>query len=323
MLLDDVTIKVIAGHGGDGEVAFSRTKMVKGPTGGNGGHGGNIYLEGTGNIGALYQFRFKKTIKAQKGGHGKGYSCDGTDGEDIILLVPTGTHVKNLDNNKEVDIIKIGQREMVARGGRGGKGNFLFRGSTNTTPLNAEPGRPGQEYTLRLQLKMIADIGFVGLPNVGKSSLLNEISNANSKVANYPFTTLEAHLGVYKDLIIADIPGIIEGASEGKGLGIRFLKHVERTKDIIHFISAESNSPVSDYKTIRKEMGKYNKELLEKKEYIFISKHDLTDKKKLDSIVKKLKKYSDTVIPISIYDYDSILEVNKLLDKLNKQKSAN
>ena len=255
MLIDDVTIKIKAGDGGSGSVAFNKTKMSLGPTGADGGNGGNVYLESESNLGALIQFRYKKELTAQNGERGKTQLNDGADGQDLVLKVPVGTVVHNLTTGQDMEIVSIGQRLLIAKGGRGGRGNYKFRSSTNTSPEEFEKGALGEEFELRLELKLIADVGFIGLPNVGKSSLLNELTNAKSKVANYPFTTLDPNLGAYYELILADIPGLLEGASQGRGLGIKFLRHIERTKTLFHFISAESTNPVSDYKIIRQELG--------------------------------------------------------------------
>ena len=326
MLIDDIKIKITAGNGGKGAVAFDKNKLALGPAGGSGGKGGGIYFEAISDLSALNQFRFKKEIKAENGMDGRGQFCDGHDGQDLTLKVPVGTVIHNLDSKRDVELTKIGERIRIARGGDGGRGNFHFRSAKNTSPKEFEYGLPGQIFDIRLELKLIADIGFVGLPNIGKSSLLNELTNAKSKVANYQFTTLEPNLGVYYDLILADIPGLIEGASSGKGLGIKFLRHVERTKILFHFISAESKSPITDYKTIRKELGKYNKELLEKPEYIILSKTDVLKPKeikaKITVLATKLKVLKTRISPVSIYDFDSIEKVKKLLNKIAKKKQA-
>lgn len=301
MLIDDVKITVKAGHGGPGKVAFQKVVMSLGPTGASGGHGGSVYMEGVSNLDALSQFRFKKDLQAPNGEPGGHQFRDGHRGEDLILKVPVGTVIHNLTTNKDTEIVKIGERILVAKGGNGGKGNFHFRSSKNTSPKQSQPGLPGEEFSLRLELKLIADVGLIGLPNVGKSSLLNELTGAKSRVANYKFTTLEPHLGVYYDLILADIPGLIEGASEGKGLGDKFLRHVERTKILFHLVSAESEDPIQDYKTIRNELGAYSKTLLEKDEYLFLSKSDVTDpkeaKKKLTAL-KKLNKNAQLLLSL-------------------------
>ena len=320
MFIDDVKIKIKAGDGGRGVVAFNRTKMSLGPTGGNGGNGGNIYLEGVSDISALAQFRYKKELVAKNGENGKSSLNDGETGEDLILKVPIGTVVHNLSTKEDSEIISIGQRLLVAKGGLGGYGNFVFRSSTNTTPRQATDGSEGEERILRLEIKLIADVGFVGLPNVGKSSLLNELTNAQSKVANYPFTTLTPNLGTYYELILADIPGLIEGASGGKGLGIKFLRHIERTKTLFHFISSESTDPVKDYQIIRNELSVYNKKLFEKPEYTFLTKTDLFDKKEITKKVNRLKRINKEIIPISIIDDESIKKVEVILRKVIKEK---
>ncbi len=320
MIIDDVTITAKGGTGGSGIAKFSTTKGYKGPTGGNGGNGGSVYVRGVSDLGALRQFRFKKEAIAGAGQNGKQKLNDGNRGEDLMLLVPVGTLIHNLDKNISIEIIKIGQTEVIAKGGRGGRGNFVFRSSTNTTPLESEEGRPGQSFHIRLELKLIADVGFIGLPNVGKSSLLNTLTRANSKVANYAFTTLEPNLGTYYNLILGDIPGIIEGAADGKGLGIKFLKHVERTKVLFHLVSAQSEDPAGDYKTVRKELEAYNPALLEKQEYIFLSKSDEVDAKKISDIKKIFKKIKKEITPISIVDDQSIEVIKKILNTLSKEK---
>lgn len=313
MLIDDVTIKVSAGKGGDGVVAFNTTKNSRGPTGGNGGNGGNVYFEGVSDIGALRQFRFEKELRAENGERGHYDLRDGASGKDLTVKIPAGTVIHNLETGTSFEILNLKDRLIIAKGGKGGKGNFLFRSSTNTTPKEFEQGKEGENFTLRLELKFIADAGFIGLPNAGKSSLLNMLTNAKSKVANYPFTTLEPNLGAYYNLILADIPGLIEGASSGKGLGIKFLRHIERTKALFHFISAESKNPAEDYKTIRNELEKYNKNLLEKPEYVFISKSDLAGEEKLQSILKSLEEINIKAMPISIYDEKSLILVKQIL----------
>jgi GTP-binding protein len=322
MIVDDIKITVKAGDGGRGIVAFSKIKGEKGPMGGNGGIGGNIFLEGVADLGALRQFRFVKDYKAKNGENGKSGLHDGANADDLTLLVPVGTVCHDLTTRKDVEITKIGQREMVVKGGRGGKGNWFFRSSINTSPKEFEEGRPGEYSELRLELKMIADVGFIGLPNIGKSSLLNELTKAAVKVANYPFTTLEPNLGVYYDLILADIPGLIEGASTGKGLGIKFLRHIERTKILFHFVSADSPAPVKDYKTVRAELEAYNKSLLEKPEYIFISKSDTVEADVIAKIKKEFKKNGKETVAISIIKPESIEIVKKILNNLISEKKA-
>jgi len=322
MLIDDVTIEVKAGDGGRGAVAFNTTKMNLGPAGADGGNGGSVYFEGISDLNALSQFRYQKKLEAENGENGKKQFNDGADGKDLILKVPVGTVIHNLSSESDLEIMVIGQRLLIAKGGDGGKGNFKFRSSTNTSPKEFEEGTLGEEYELRLELKLIADVGFIGLPNVGKSSLLNELTSAKSKVANYPFTTLDPNLGAYYELILADIPGLIEGASGGKGLGIKFLRHIERVKILFHFISAESADPAKDYQIIRNELGAYNKELLQKTEYIFLSKSDLLEGEEIKKKISMLKTTGKKILAISINDKNRIKQVEKILREIIKQKMA-
>lgn len=321
MIVDDIKITVKAGDGGRGMVAFSKIKGEKGPTGAKGGIGGSVFIEGVADLGALRQFRFKKDYEADRGEHGKSKLHDGANAKDLTLFVPVGTVCHNLTNKKNIEITKIGQREMVAKGGKGGKGNWFFRSSTNQSPKQFEEGQSGEYFELRLELKMIADVGFIGLPNVGKSSLLNELTKADAKVANYPFTTLEPNLGTYYDLILADIPGLIEGASMGKGLGIKFLRHVERTKVLFHIISADSPDPIKDYKTVRTELETYNKLLLEKPEYIFLNKTDVVASDVISKTKKDFKKMGKEIVPISTIEPESMEAVKKILNTLISEKN--
>jgi len=320
MLVDDVKIKIKAGRGGDGAVAFNNIKGALGPTGADGGNGGSIYLEGVSDLDALYQFRYKKELAAENGARGKKQINDGPAGKDLVLKVPVGTVAHNLSTAKDDEIVSVGQRLLAAKGGRGGKGNYKFRSSINTTPTEFQEGLAGEEYEFRLELKLIADVGFIGLPNAGKSSLLNELTNAKSKVANYPFTTLEPNLGVYYELILADIPGLIEGASGGKGLGTKFLRHIERIRTLFHLISAESPDVVKDYQIIRHELAAYSKELSDKKEYIFLTKADLPEKKELDKKLRELKAIGKKATAISVIDDKSLGRVEAILRKIIKQK---
>jgi len=317
MLIDDVTIKVIAGKGGKGAVAFDKTKMGQGPVGGNGGNGGSIYFKGVANLSALKQFRYQKEITAENGKNGMGKLKDGATGKDIILKIPIGTLIHNLSTGQKKEITRINNEILIAKGGQGGKGNHYFRSSIKTSPKHAQQGLLGESFNIRLELKLIADIGLIGLPNVGKSTLLNELTNASSRVSNYAFTTLEPHLGVFHDLILADIPGLIKGASVGKGLGIKFLRHIERTKILFHLISSESSNPKKDYKTVRDELKKHNPKILEKQEYIFLSKSDTISEKELKEKLKLFK----NAFSLSIIDDESMENIKKILNNVIKQKT--
>ncbi len=320
MFIDDVKIKISTGKGGKGAVAFNKNLMSLGPAGGSGGKGGSVYAEGVSDLNALNQFRYAKELKAEDGRDGRGQFKDGHDGKDLIIKVPAGTVIHNLTNGSKIEINKIGEQALLAQGGNGGKGNFHFRSPRNTSPEQFQQGLPGEKFEFRLELKLIADVGFVGLPNVGKSSLLNALTRASAKVANYPFTTLEPNLGVYYELMLADIPGLIEGSSAGKGLGVKFLRHIERTKILFHFISAESDDPRKDYKIIRKELGTYNKALLKKPEHIFLSKSDTASPVELKKKLGALKKANSKTIAISIYDDESLAVVKKILNKIKEEK---
>jgi len=318
VLIDNVIIKVVAGKGGDGAVAFNKAKMTLGPAGGSGGKGGNVYLKAVADLGALRRFRSKKVFTAENGLYGRSSFRDGHDGRDLVLTVPRGTVVHSLTAATEQELTAIEERLLVARGGNGGKGNFLYRSPTNTSPRQFQRGLPGEHCSLHLELKLIADIGLIGFPNIGKSSFLNELTNAQSRVANYPFTTLEPHLGAYYDLILADIPGLIEGASSGKGLGIKFLRHIERTRVLFHFIDSVTVDPLADYKTLRRELGAYNPLLLEKPEYIVISRTDMVAENRLAEIALVLAPLGKKILAISIHDHERMAAARKLLDQFIK-----
>lgn len=320
MLIDDVSVKISAGNGGKGAVAFNKNMNSLGPTGGTGGIGGSVYAEGVSDLSALQQFRFKKEFAAENGLDGRGQFRDGHTGHDLILKLPIGTVLHNLSTGEDVEIEKTGGRILLAKGGLGGRGNFHFRSDKNTSPRQANPGHPGESFDFRFELKLIADVGFVGLPNAGKSTMLNELTNAKSKVANYPFTTLEPNLGVYYELILADIPGLIEGSSAGRGLGVKFLRHIERTRILFHFVSAESEDPKHDYQVIRKELAAHSGALAEKQEYLFLTKTDLADEKSVKEKLKILKKVNPKTIAISIKDEEGMKKVRKILNTIKDEK---
>ncbi len=285
MLIDEVVITVKAGKGGAGSTSLHREKYVPkgGPDGGDGGNGGSVFLVPSPSTHGLANYKGKKEYKAEDGGRGGQNLCHGKNADDLYLSVPPGTRVTEVfaDGTERLisDLVSIENPIKVARGGRGGWGNWHFRSPTNQTPLEANPGTPGEVRTLRLELQLLADVGLVGLPNAGKSTLLSVISNARPKIADYPFTTLDPHLGMVhfedKQFVVADIPGLIEGAAEGKGLGHEFLKHILRTDLIVHAIAVTEEDPETVYQTIRKELGSYDKRLLEKPEIVTMTKIDL------------------------------------------------
>lgn len=315
MLVDEATIEIKAGDGGDGKVSFRREKFIPkgGPDGGNGGKGGNFYLLGSEDIGALRQFRYQKKFSAENGSAGDKKKKTGRGGKDKILRAPRGTLVKDLASGEIWEINNTEEKILLARGGEGGRGNWEFRSATNQTPRFAEKGTLGQARKLFLELRLIADIGLIGLPNAGKSSLLNELTRARVKVAAYPFTTLEPNLGEMNGLIIADLPGLIEGASKGRGLGFKFLKHAKRTKIIAHCLSLESADPLKDYQTVRRELGEYEKELLEKPEIVLLTKMDLVSEQEIKKTKDKLGSFSRRILACSIYDEQSLVILKKYL----------
>lgn len=302
MLLDTVDVTFSAGNGGNGKVSFK--KIGRGPDGGNGGKGGDLYILVVSDLTVLNQFSQKTFLSAENGIPGGHDIKSGGKGDDLIIKLPVGTSLINRDTNQVVlELIKVGEKLKLLKGGDGGRGNWEFRSARNTTPMRAQKGFPGEILNLTLNLRLIADFGLIGLPNAGKSSLLNELTNTNVKTANYAFTTLSPNLGVINDKVVADIPGLIEGASDGKGLGIKFLKHIEKVKVLLHCIDATSDNYERDYKTVRNELGIYNKDLLKKKEIILLCKTDLLNAK------VKFK----NAISVSIHDLESIEKIKKFL----------
>ena len=315
MLIDDVVITVKAGSGGNGSASLRRNAQTPkgGPDGGNGGNGGNVYAIGVDDVTALRQFQFKKIIKAEDGGKGQKQNLYGKNAEHLYIKVPLGTRISDTHAKWLYEIEDTTTPFLLARGGLGGRGNNEFKSATNQTPRYAESGQPGEEKTLHLELRLIAHIGFIGLPNAGKSSLLSVLTNAEPKIGNYPFTTLEPNLGMMDRLILTDIPGLIEGASTGRGLGIKFLKHIEKTRLLAHCIDASDPDPLATYEIVRKEFASYNKELLEKPEIILLTKADLIDEKELGEKKKLLQKTKRKIYTVSVYDDVSITALQDVL----------
>jgi len=319
--LDQVKIYVKAGNGGHGSPSFRREKFIEygGPDGGDGGKGGSILLRSERNLNTLIDYRFQQHHKAERGENGSGQNRTGRGGTDLFLKVPIGTQVFEEDNKTLIyDFKKEGDKFVVASGGKGGLGNTRFKSSTNRAPKKFTKGVIGEEYIVWLQLKTIADVGIIGLPNAGKSSLLAAITNATPKIANYKFTTLNPNLGVAsyddKEITLADIPGLVEGAHEGVGLGIQFLKHVERCKTLMHLIDITNEDIENTYQQVKNELGSYSKKLLNKKEIIVLNKTDLLDKNEVVKIMKSFSKNKDSeVVTLSTLEKGSVSKIKAKL----------
>lgn len=312
MLIDRAEVTLKAGDGGSGKSSF-RVHM-KGPDGGNGGDGGNLYVVAKNDLKLLNQFSRENFFSAENGVSGGTNRRSGKNGRDLIIYLPVGTSVIDNKSGKEIyDLTKVDEKVLLCREGKGGLGNWEFRMDQAIPPKSGEMGTKGETKELVLSLKLIADFGLIGLPNAGKSSLLNELTGSHAKTANYPFTTLSPSLGIFKGRVLADIPGLIEGASEGRGLGIGFLKHIEKVKVLLHCISCESKDVLKDYETVRNELAKFNPALSDKKEIVLLTKSDLVDNKYIKDAVKKLSKKSTQILPISINDFESLEKLKKNL----------
>jgi len=293
-------------------------KPKGGPGGGNGGRGGDVYAQAVADLQILDQYRFKKDFKAEHGDPGGNHNKDGKHGEELVLTFPVGSVLTRKSDGEKIELTKVGEKIKILTGGHGGLGNAYFKSSRNTTPYEWTPGKAGESDTFDVELQLIADIGLVGLPSAGKSTLLNAITNAQSKVGAYHFTTLEPHLGVTTDkVIVADIPGIIEGASEGKGLGHKFLRHIKRTKILAHCVSVENEDLFGAYKEIRNELEKYSTELANKEEVILLTKTDLITPEEIkEKIVKLTKETNREVVPATSIDEQGTKETMELFNKI-------
>jgi GTP-binding protein len=307
--VDQVTIHVASGKGGNGVVRWMRTKTRAhgGPCGGDGGRGGDVLLVGVRDLSALKNYSYEKNFNAENGVAGQGEMKNGANGADALVQVPIGTVARNIDTGEEYEITEEGQKIELFRGGRGGLGNAHFKSSTNQNPFEQTDGKEGKGGDIELTLKIIADAGLIGLPNAGKSSLLNALTRAKSKIGDYPFTTLEPNLGEFYGYILADIPGLIEGASSGKGLGIKFLRHVERTGILLHLVSASQDDTVAAYREVRKEIETFGHGLPEKREIVVLSKTDLVLPEELEAKLDELRKASGKeVLAVSIEEPASL-----------------
>jgi len=326
--LDQAKIYIKSGDGGKGCVAFRHEKYIEfgGPNGGDGGKGGSVYFEAVDNLNTLIDFRYQQHFKAQRGQHGMGSEMSGAKGEDVIIKVPVGTEILAEDGQTLIkDMVIPGERFLIAKGGDGGRGNMRFKTSTNQAPRYAEPGWPGEELWVWLKLKIIADVGLIGFPNAGKSTFLSAVTKARPKIADYPFTTLHPNLGVMwvdgHEIVLADIPGLIEGAHEGTGLGDRFLKHVERCSAFLHVIDGTQDNVVKAYRTIRNELKLYKADLLKKPEVIALNKIDSLDDKACKKEIEALEKESGKkVVPISAVAHLGLDEAAREIVKYVKTK---
>ena len=316
--VDEMRVHAVAGHGGSGVVRWLRMKGLEkgGPAGGDGGRGGDIIVESVRDLAALAAYRYTKRIKAENGGAGEGVDRHGADGAPVVLRLPVGSTVRVSSTGDTFDLLKEGERIVVLKGGPGGYGNAHYKGPTNQNPMQTSPGKNGQTGDIHITLKLIADAGLIGFPNAGKSSLLNELTRARSRVGAYPFTTLDPHLGDFYGRILADIPGLIEGASEGKGLGSRFLKHIERTRFLVHLVSAEQEDVVAAYRAIRDELAAFGNGLDQKEELVVLSKVDLIVPEEADSLQKALEKASGKkVLQLTIADETLLKAFSDTLSK--------
>lgn len=319
-LIDHMKITATAGRGGDGVVRWlhMKGKEFGGPSGGDGGRGGNVVFEGIRDIAALARYRYTKEFKAEDGAPGEGNNKHGKTGADMVVHVPVGSVVTNTATGDVIEILEHGEQYILLKGGAGGLGNQNFKSSVNQNPKECTKGKKGQAGDIEIELKLIADAGLIGLPNAGKSSLLNELTRAKSKIGAYAFTTLDPNLGSFYGYVLADIPGLIEGASSGKGLGHKFLKHVERTKLLIHLVSADQDNVADAYNTIRRELSAFDESLASKKELVVLSKTDVvTDQELLRTKLEELTKAAGSpVLALSLLDSESVKAFGEQLSKI-------
>lgn len=322
--VDELTISVRAGNGGDGVTRWLhlKGKEFSGPSGGNGGNGGDVYIRGVRDIGLLSRYRGEKTFEAGDGDAGQSLTMHGKAGKDLVIDLPVGSFIRNKETGEEYEILAEGEQTMILKGGRGGAGNAVFKSSVNRSPQESMPGGKGEFAELSIELRLFADAGFIGFPNAGKTSLLNALTGAGGKVAPYAFTTLDPNLGALYGFVLADIPGLIEGASEGKGLGFKFLRHIARTKLLVHCISLESEDPLHDYNAVRKELTQFESGvLLNKPEIVLLTKSDMKDQKEIEKITKQFKKEGKEVQTVTILDDASVKALQDMLVRALKAEA--
>lgn len=324
---DELTIRAKAGDGGDGVVRWRKNKVTQlgGPSGGDGGRGGSVYALGVRDVYLLSKYKNKKEFAAERGEDGQNNSLYGVHGKDLDIELPIGSVITNTDTGEKYSLSEEGERILILKGGYGGRGNESYKSSTNRSPEQSTPGKKGEATTLFIEVELIADIGLIGLPNAGKTSLLNEMTNAKSKVGSYAFTTLEPNLGEAHGFIISDIPGLIEGAATGKGLGHKFLKHIRRTKVLVHLVSIENEDLTAAYQTVRKELEAFDPTLTEKKEMVVVTKIDtLDDPGMLGERIAELEKTIPVTAAITVYDDEQIKELrDQLVREVTSENSEN
>ncbi len=323
--IDEITIFAKAGDGGDGVIRWlhEKRKEFGGPAGGNGGRGGDVYARAARNIHLLSKYKTKKKLEAERGGDGQGKAFNGANGKDLEIELPVGSIITNVKTGEKIRLSREGEKALLLRGGSGGRGNKSFKSSTNRSPKQFTLGKPGEEAEFFVEVELIADIGLIGLPNAGKTTLLNAMTSAKAKTGGYPFTTLEPNLGEFYGYIISDIPGLIEGAAQGKGLGHKFLRHVRRTKILVHLVSLENEDPVQAYKIVRSELERYDPALADKKEIIVITKTDMaSDPARVEKTAKKMETINPKVLTLSIYNDDSVKTLRKILLKNAEEASS-
>ncbi len=317
MFVDELTIHAEAGNGGNGVVRWRHEKFkpLAGPAGGDGGRGGSVYVRAVKDLNQLSKYTGNNVFTAKSGEPGTNQSKAGRNGDDLYIDIPVGSRVIDVERHRVFELTTESDTQLILKGGGGGLGNEYFKSSTNRSPVESTPGKRGERGDFLIEVSLMVDVGLIGLPNAGKSTLLNELTNAKSRIGAYPFTTIEPHLGDLYRFVLADIPGLISGAASGKGLGHKFLRHISRTKMLLHLVSLEHEDPISNYYTIRDELSAYDKSLIEKEEWIILTKKDLVEQGYINSIVEKLAKTEKRVLVLGQNDPESYKELSDELVK--------